>query len=73
MSSAQYDGPRVNPGSVWKPRTGKIDKYTVLSSDYDGVVASTAVRVNTMAEDSFIWFSPLEDFLNQFILVTNNP
>jgi hypothetical protein len=56
---------KVNSRWAYK-QSPKREVYTVLSSDYEGVVATTAVKLNTNEPDSNIWFSPLEDFLESF-------
>ena len=67
-----FGGPQVKVNSIWKPRTKENPNvpYRVLSSDYDGVVATTSVRLETCVEDSFIWMGPLEDWMNQFACIS---
>jgi hypothetical protein len=59
----------IKQGTIWVPKISLIKKelYRVLEdSDFDGVCATTKVRTETVIEDSFIWFGPVEDFLQSF-------
>jgi len=61
------NGEEITRGSLWtlnesKPKT----VYRVLESTYEEVVATTSIDVSTDKVDSFIWLSPVEDFLTVF-------
>jgi hypothetical protein len=59
-------------GSLWVPKDSSLKREiykVILDSDYEGVVASTVIRMNTNQPDSFIWFSSVEEFLDTFIPV----
>jgi len=66
------NGEEITRGSLWTHNESKPKKvYCVLESTYEGVVATTSIDVSTDdvstdKADSFIWFSPVEDFLTVF-------
>ena len=70
---ADFSNQQVKPKSIWKPRTKENPNvaYRVLSSDYDGVVATTAIKLNTCVEDSFMWMGPVADWLSQFAFISH--
>ena len=57
----------IAQGSLWTHNKSKPKRaYCVLESNYEGVIATTSIDVSTDKPDSFIWLSPVEDFLNAF-------
>ena len=57
----------IAQGSLWTHNESKPKRvYCVLESNYEGVVATTSIDISTDKPDSFIWLSPVEDFLNAF-------
>lgn len=66
----------IAQGSLWTHNKSKPKRaYCVLESNYEGVVAksnyegvvaTTSIDISTDKPDSFIWLSPVEDFLNAF-------
>ena len=61
------NGDEIAQGSLWTLNKSKPKKvYCILESNYEGVIATTSIDVSTDKPDSFIWLSPVEDFLNAF-------
>jgi hypothetical protein len=61
------NGKEITQGSLWTLNESKPKKvYCILESTYEGVVATTSIDVSMDKPDSFIWFSPIEDFLTSF-------
>jgi hypothetical protein len=40
--------------------------YKVIDVDPEGVVATTVIKRTMFGNDSFIWYSPVADFLKSF-------
>ena len=57
----------VKLNSLWTYNKSKpLQIYKVIEVDFEGVVATTPINTFTDKEDSFSWFSPVEDFLQNF-------
>ena len=62
------NGDEIAQRSLWTHNKSKPKRvYCVLESNYEGVIATTSIDVSTDKPDSFIWLSPVEDFLNAFM------
>lgn len=57
----------VKRESLWTYNKSKPRQiYKIIEVDFEGVVATTTINTFTDKEDSFSWFSPVEDFLQNF-------
>lgn len=60
----------VKVGSLWTYSQAKVRQlYKVIDVDNAEVVATTTINLSTDKEDSFVWLSPVEEFLENFKLV----